>query len=87
MFVDYHSWAPEIAIYLRTYVSPFIAAAQTAYAHVPRWSSINKLAKLQPDSFGQPWFFNSIEVGLPMWKINLRISNNLYHAHEELTDA
>ena len=26
-------------------------------------------------------------LGLPMWKINLRISNNLYHAHEELTDA
>ena len=26
-------------------------------------------------------------IGLPMWKINLRISNNLYHAHEELTDA
>ena len=26
-------------------------------------------------------------LGLPMWKINLRISNNLYHVHEELTDA
>ena len=29
----------------------------------------------------------SSKLGLPMWKINLRISNNLYHAHEELTDA
>ena len=26
-------------------------------------------------------------LGLPTWKINLRILNNLYHAHEELTDA
>ena len=27
------------------------------------------------------------KLGLPTWKINLRISNNLYHAHEEFTDA
>ena len=27
------------------------------------------------------------KVGLPMWKMNLRISSNLYHAHEKLTDA
>ena len=25
--------------------------------------------------------------GVPILKINLRISNNLYRAHEELTDA
>ena len=29
----------------------------------------------------------NLEIGLPMWKINPRISNNLYPAHEELTDA
>ena len=26
-------------------------------------------------------------LGLPKWKIDLRISNNLHHTHEELTDA
>jgi len=29
----------------------------------------------------------SYDLGLPIWKINLRILNNLHHAHEELTDA
>ena len=32
-------------------------------------------------------FVGPSDIGLPMWKINLRISNNLHHAHEELTDA
>jgi len=35
----------------------------------------------------EPVLPQGARIGLPMSKINLRISNNLYHAHKELTDA
>ena len=48
------------------------------------------LARIKPTIYSSVCsskLFRSSLLGLPMWKINLQISNNLYHAHKELTDA